>query len=439
MFAGFLIREEDDASDPWQSLMIWYGIEPNVTTQKPAESLMLAARSRIPKVRQFIVRRLAEAAGKDVARLEPILDVLAAREDTDYQRDIIAGLRDGLRGRRDLATPYGWKTAFPRLAASEAEEVRLSSHQLGLLFRDPRARDGLRAMVRDKAGARSQREGALQALVEARDTDMLPLLFGLLPDPTMRGQALRALAGHADDKVPPRILELYPSLSASEKQDSLGTLASRKPFALALLDAVEKKRIPSTDISPFTARQMQDLKDKEVTERLAKVWGQVRQSSADRKALIAKHKALLTPDVLKKANAAHGRLVYKKTCAQCHTLFGEGNKIGPDLTGSNRADLHYVLENIIDPSAVIGRDYQLTNIVTRNGRLIAGIVVEENDRAVTMQTANEKLVISKADIDERQVLPISMMPEGQLEQLTFAELRDLVAYLASKEQVPLGK
>lgn len=433
-----LAQRSEDGSDTWQPLLIWYGIEPAVP-RHPATALRIVAQSRIPKVRQFVTRRLTEAAGKAPARLENLIELLSVKEFAAVQRDVLAGLRDGLRGQRDVEMPAGWHTAFPRLAVSEAEDVRLSSHQLGMLFRDSRAREGLRDMVRDKAGSRSLREGALQALIQARDNDLLALLFGLLSDGNMRGPALRGLAGHADDGIPKRVLELYPSLSAEHKQDALATLASRKLYALALLDAVEKKRIPRTDISPFTARQMQDLKDKEIAARLTKVWGQVRPSSTDKKALIAKHKALLTPEVLKKANAAHGRLVYKKTCAQCHTLFGEGNKIGPDLTGSNRADLHYVLENIIDPSAVIGRDYQLTNIVTRNGRLIAGIIVEESDRAVTMQTANEKLVISKADVDERQVLPISMMPEGQIEQLTFAELRDLVAYLASKEQVPLEK
>jgi putative heme-binding domain-containing protein len=222
-------------------------------------------------------------------------------------------------------------------------------------------------------------------------------------------------------------------LDHDEKQAALGTLASRPAYALALLDAIEEKRVPRGDVSAFTARQLQDLKDKRVTERLAKVWGQLRQTPAAKKALIAKYKDLLTPDVLSKADPAHGRLVFRKICAQCHVLHGEGAKIGPDLTGSNRGDLHYVLENLIDPSAVIGRDYQLTNIVTTDGRLISGIVVAENDRAVTVQTTTERLVVPRGDIEDRRLTNISMMPEGMIEQMSFTQLRDLVRYLASKQ------
>jgi putative heme-binding domain-containing protein len=118
-------------------------------------------------------------------------------------------------------------------------------------------------------------------------------------------------------------------------------------------------------------------------------------------------------------------------------LYGEGHKIGPDLTGSDRANLYYVLENSVDPSAVIGGDYRLTNVTTSKGRLIAGIIVEETERALTMQTATEKVVVPASEIESRVVSNVSMMPEGQLEKMTPNELRDLVAYLATKTQIPL--
>ncbi len=431
-----LARHGEDEHDLYQALLIWYGIEPCVA-REPSAALRLVAVSRLAKVRRFVARRLTEAAGKDPARLEPLMEFLSGKDDAVVQRDVLQGMRDGLRGRKGLFMPEGWKTAFPRLAASREEIVGLTAHQLGLIFDDPRARNGLRTILQDSSAANCQREGALQALAEASDSALKPVLLSLLKDSAMRGAALRSLAAHADHDIPKQILDLYAWLHAGEKQDAIATLTSRPRFALALLEAIEKKQVARTDVAPFAARQMHDLKDPRVAEQLVRVWGQVRQTTADKKALISKYKVLLTAEVLKNANPSHGRLVYNRICFQCHTLFGSGNKIGPDLTGSNRFDLHYVLENIIDPSAVIGRDYQLTNIVTHSGRLIAGIVVEENERALTVQTANERLVISRSDIEGRQLLPISMMPEGQMEQLTFAELRDLVGYLASKEQAAL--
>jgi putative heme-binding domain-containing protein len=261
----------------------------------------------------------------------------------------------------------------------------------------------------------------------------------MLDEPAMRGPAIRALAAYQNATIPKMILRYYKELRPDERQDAITTLASRPAYALALLDAVAAKQVPRSDVTAFTARQLQDLGDKKVSERLAKVLGQLRQSSGEKKTLIAKYKALLTPEILAKADPAHGRLVFNRTCFQCHTLFGAGNKIGPDLTGSNRSDLHYILENMIDPSAMIGNDYRLTNIVTDGGRLVSGIIVEETERALTVQTATERLVIPKNNIEVRRESPVSMMPEGQIEQMSFTELRDLIGYLRSKEQIPLRK
>ena len=69
-----------------------------------------------------------------------------------------------------------------------------------------------------------------------------------------------------------------------------------------------------------------------------------------------------------------GRAVFAKTCQQCHTLFGTGGKVGPDLTGSNRANLDYLLSNIVDPSAVLAKEYTPSIIQTEDGRIVTGIV-----------------------------------------------------------------
>jgi len=123
--------------------------------------------------------------------------------------------------------------------------------------------------------------------------------------------------------------------------------------------------------------------------------------------------------------------VYTKNCAACHKLFGEGGNIGPELTGSQRANLDYVLENMLDPSAVVPREYQVSIITTENGRTLTGIIKEETERALTVQTQNEVVIIPKNEIESRRQSNLSMMPEGMMERMTNEEVRDLVGYLAS--------
>jgi len=105
---------------------------------------------------------------------------------------------------------------------------------------------------------------------------------------------------------------------------------------------------------------------------------------------MAKYKALLTPDFLAKADRSRGRLIFKQTCATCHRLFDEGGDIGPELTGSQRSNLDYVLENVLDPSAVFAKDYQVTVLETKDGRVLTGIIKQENDRVLICRRKTRK-------------------------------------------------
>ena len=181
------------------------------------------------------------------------------------------------------------------------------------------------------------------------------------------------------------------------------------------------------------------LKDKKVGERLTKVWGQLQPASTQRVALTSKYKALLTDSELARADLPKGRQSFVKNCAACHKLYEDGGDVGPALTGAQRGNLDYMLENVLDPSAVVPREYQVNVIFLNDGRTINGIIRNETDKAVTVRTANETIVIPKDEIESRSVSKMSMMPEGLFDKLPDREVRDLVAYLRGKKQVPLPK
>jgi putative heme-binding domain-containing protein len=129
--------------------------------------------------------------------------------------------------------------------------------------------------------------------------------------------------------------------------------------------------------------------------------------------------------------------VFQQTCALCHTLFGEGAKIGPDITGSDRRNLDYLLENILNPSAVVPYDYRVWVVTTKDDRVLNGIILAQNAQSVTLQTVSEKVSLPRSEIESTRQSQLSMMPEGLLQALTDEQVANLIAYLMSPGQVPL--
>ncbi len=233
------------------------------------------------------------------------------------------------------------------------------------------------------------------------------------------------------------ILEHYKTFSSEERGDAIDTLASRPQWALVMLDALQSGLISRGDVSTLVVRQLQSLKDPKVDAKLAKVWGIVRGTSDSKKNIIAKFKATYTPEVVRQADLPNGRAVFNRVCAQCHTLFDSGGHVGPNLTGSQRSNLNYLFENVLDPSAVVAKEYLMTVVQLNDGRVVNGIIQTETPNSLTLRTPKEDLILAKSDIDNRKTLTISMMPEGQLEALSATDCRDLLGYLGSPVQVPL--
>jgi putative membrane-bound dehydrogenase-like protein len=428
-----LAKHAEDAADLNLPLLLWYGIEPLVSADGK-RALSLLAQVKVPLVREYLARRITLASD---AGLAGVVGLLGTGNDGALQRDVLRGLQDALAGRRDIAMPSGWAVASTRLARIGDAEVRERVMALGALFGDARALASLRKTVTDPAAPMATRQSAMQALLPTRRPELLPLLQGLLADPTLRGPALRGLAAYNDQATPKVILARYASFTDEEKADAVQTLASRPAYALALLDAVEAGQVPRRDLSAFTVRQMLGHKHTGLTGRLNKVWGALRPASAEKAALVAKYKAKLTPDAVQAADRSHGRQVFARSCGACHRLFDDGGTTAPDLTGAQRDNLDYVLENLIDPNGVVYGEYQVTLVETKDGRIVHGVVKQETDKTVTLQSQNDSVVLLKDEIATRTKSQLSLMPEGLLTNLKDDEIRDLIAYLASPRQVPL--
>jgi putative heme-binding domain-containing protein len=111
-------------------------------------------------------------------------------------------------------------------------------------------------------------------------------------------------------------------------------------------------------------------------------------------------------------------------------LFGEGEKIGPDLTGADRKNRDALLLEIVDPNAVIRPEYVAQVVLTTDGRVLTGLITESTPQTVTLLDAkNERTIIAREKIEAMRPSALSLMPERLLDPLDAQELRDLFAYL----------
>ena len=368
--------------------------------------------------------------------LSALVQALGKIENPEAQASILRGMNASLKGQRGVTVPAEWPALYEKLQASPSEEVRQQAQALAAAFGGGAALDGLRKILANASAKPDARLAALDSLLAAKDAPTLPLLLDLVKTPgPLRAPALRGLAAYDDAQISARILAAYPTLDAAEKHDALGTLLARTASARALLAAIDAKTLDRGAITAPFARQLQGLHDAGIDAWLAKRWGAVRTSTADTQQQIATYKKFLTTDSILHANAGHGRVLFNQTCALCHSMFGEGAKIGPDLPGSFE-DVDYLLQNIVDPNATIGKDYQQTFVETKDGRTLSGIVAADDAGGVTLKTLAGPTTVPRAEIKSIEVSPNSLMPAGLLSALDEDSVRDLFLYLRQRQQVP---
>jgi putative heme-binding domain-containing protein len=434
--AEALCSHSQFALDRMLPLMIWYGIEPAVGRDRD-RAVRLAASSQIPLVRQYIARRLTEEIDTEPAPINALIEL--AQNNAAHANEILAGMAEALRGWSKAPQPDAWASASGQFATSDSETVKTLAQELGIVFGDGRAAEQLRAILLNADAEASARRQALRTLLVGKPADLVGTLQDLAGDRVVAIEAIRGLASYDHADTPDRLLRFWQQYGPAERSEVINTLCARPEYARALLNLLRDGKLPKRDLSALHARQIQSFGNVELNHQLQELWGDVRASSVDKRRLIERLKSQVTPEQLTTADVSQGRALFQKSCANCHVLYGMGRLVGPDLTGSNRKNLDYLLENVIDPSASVGADFRAWTVALDDGRILNGVIAAESDRTVTLQTAEDTVTVDRNTVAEMQQTSNSLMPDGLLQNLTDDEVRNLIAYLMSSEQVELPR
>ncbi len=431
--AKALFSHADDANDHNLPLLVWYGLTPLGESHLSA-LVDLASVCRWPVTLKLIARRVADQIDSRPEQVDRLVEV-ACGFDQAFQSQIVLGIGAALAGRRKVGPPAHWSKLSALLAKVKNEDVKRGVSDLNVLFGDGRAIDELKRVAQDEDAPTDVRLAALQSLAGARADGIREICMKLLRHRYLNLTAAQGLATETDPLVGVEMVKAYRRFDPLHRPSLISIVVSRSGWAKSLLAAVEEGRIDRTEISPFQARQIASFGDPELDALLAKTWGQVRESPAERLKMVARLKVNLTPENLAAANLKSGRVLFDKNCSSCHKLFGQGGQLGPDLTGAQRSNLDFLLENIVDPSAVVTKEFRATVVLLDDGRVLTGLVTSKTENIVTMATQNETFRIVSDEIESIKQSSASTMPDGLLSQLTEDQVRDLFGYLQARQQV----
>jgi len=420
-----LVMRAEDKNDRMIPKMLYYASMDILAEDKLAVTALIS-RSQIPLFTEYLTRlTVTREYDHFKSKVMPVLGSLS----DDLALAGIKGTYESLLRQSNPEMPSTWSAVYKTLLDRKNEDLSFNATLLALKFKDKSAPGALKELLGNKNLNADVRKKSLDALIKSNDKGLFEVLKKSLDDKVLEEAAINGLAGLSDKSIPGILFDKFAGFDAKGKAAVFTTLCSRESFTLKLFEKLEAKALPSSYLNSFHIRQIQLFKNEALNKRLKEIWGEIKKRSESKEKELAKYKKMLSKRFLSQGDPKNGKNVYTRTCAACHKLFGEGGTIGPDLTGSGRKDLHYILENVIDPSAIVGKDFQLVSVKTKDNRVLSGTIAEENKDTVTIKTLNDKIILQRSNIESLEKSQQSMMPEGLFNTLNKNDLRDLIRYL----------
>lgn len=432
-----LVRNLDEA-DPYIPLLLWWGVESHAIESKPelVSFLTHAEQGRVPLIQSVILPRLVRRyAAEGSEATDAAAAKLLASAAKDSFLPLVAALELGLQSRpsavrQRIGEPLrGW---LQDQLGNRPNELAL----LRILVRagDEGAVRTALAKAIDPRGPSEARVSLLQTLPQSGAANLSPAIMPLLnasePEP-IRIAALAALAQAGADDAPQAIVAQYPEFTDRVKAVARSALLGRKTWAAKTLAAVESGKLPAKDFAADELRLVAEHGDRALDDLVRKHWGTIGAGTPEEE--LAEVRRLNNDLRAAAGDAKVGKTLFTKHCANCHKLFSEGATVGPELTFANRTDRDYLLVSLVDPSTVIRKEFLTYNARLDDGRIVSGLIAEQNAEQVTFFNAKaEKVVVPRASIEELRESAVSLMPDNLYREFKPQELRDLFAYLQAK-------
>lgn len=425
--AARLAAQSQNNEDDELCQLLWYGVA-DLMAGDVEQAFRLSDSSHIDSLRNYIDWYAAKLSPRGRERL---IHGIANASADDRIRPL-ALLTLGVRGMRGLALPKSWQEISAELYDASDARVRQAAESIGTAFGDQALYQRMRQRLLDGGASVGDKRQSLRILASDNGPQNLPLLLELLDDQELSGAVIPLLARYDQAKIGSELIARLSGWQGAINDAAMSVLSARSIWAEQLLDAIAAGDVDKQRLTAYYVRQMSGLGDPQLNARLAKEWGALKQSSAERQQEIAKMVKAFSAAPLWAYSAGEGAKHFKKLCANCHQANQQNESLGPKLAGTGTKGIQYIVENVIDPNAVIGRDFQARLVITDSGRVISGLVEKQTDSAITIRTATESVTVPVEEIEQTRVSENSFMPEGLLKDLNDRERIELFKYLMTQ-------
>ncbi|QDT99489.1 PVC-type heme-binding CxxCH protein [Gimesia aquarii] len=434
-----LLKREEDQADLHIPLLLWWAIESKATSDRSAVLTLFSKPDfwQVKMVQDYILERImqryAMAGGPE--NYDMCAKLLKLAPSSGHKQKLMVGMLEAFRGQKIDNLPKELSKGLAEYQKTLGE----SDLALALRLGDKAATTRALKIIADKNADRPTRLTYMEIFGQLKTKQAIGPLTAILSSNgadthSLKRVALQALMNFDNPSIGKNILARYHSTLLDEhdvRSTAQRVLASRKAWSKQFLNEVNAWRIKANTIPLDVVQQMALHDDPEIKASIKKHWGKVRGSTpAEKKQEMSRVAKLIKS---KEGDLASGKLLFKKTCAVCHTLFGEGGKAGPKLTGYERDNVDFMLLAVVDPSAAIREEFTNFLVVTDDGRTVTGLIDEQTTKTLTLKDVKgQSVLINKDEIELLKALDLSLMPDGLTKNLSDKEVQDLFAYLMSR-------
>jgi len=420
-------------------LLAWWALESKAEKEREAVFTFLKADPAFLQTKLFrehlaekLAKRYALAGGEE--NLNSCADLLALTNDETLRSKFIAGIASAFEGAEMPKLPESLTKALNDYMAKQ------SGGDLTLALRSGNA-DALKnalKLLADAKATNTARIAIAKTLAELGKQEAVMPMVAILKSsaaPSLKRGMLQAAAKFDDKRLPEALLLGWEGQIAGDKalrEDALRVMAGRKEWAQILISFVNEWKVPAKHFTIDIVRQLSLHKDAEIDAAIEKHWKGLLATgpTPEKKKEAERIKAVLKTGL---GDADKGKLQFTARCAVCHSLFGEGGKIGPELTGYDRSNADFWLDNLFTPSLEIREGFGTYIVKTKGGQMLTGLMDAQDAKGIVIKDlAGNKTAIKQTDIEKLEASPISLMPEGMTAGMSDADLKDFFAYLMKK-------